>query len=145
MKMRRGFVRVLVVVVVALVIGNFLSALTAANTVPQTFAGNPTDVVTATKLKAAFTRCTGLTLTGSILTGSTVTGTAGNDLILGTSGADTLSGGNGTDCIVGGDGVDTISGGTGAGDVCVGQNPTGVPTSQDDKLDNTCEVKFIDF
>ena len=93
------------------------SAFTAANTVPASRAGNPTESATAQKLKPS--ACSGITLT-TIVTGSgTFSGTAGNDLILGSSAVDTITGGNGNDCILGGNGNDSLDGGGGT-DVCIG-------------------------
>jgi Ca2+-binding RTX toxin-like protein len=117
--------------VAALIGVSIASAFTAANTVPASRVGNPTESATAQKLKPA--ACSALTLT-TIVTGSgTITGSANNDLVLGSSAVDTINGGNGNDCILGGAGNDTIDGGAGT-DVCIGGPGTDTFTA------NRCET-----
>src|SRR4051812_37697235 len=100
--------------IAALIGVSLVSAFTAANTVPTSRVGNPTESATAEKLKPS--SCSGITLT-TIIVG--LTGGAGNDLVLGTSAGESLDGGTGNDCILGGAGNDTIDGNQGT-DVCIG-------------------------
>lgn len=89
-------------------------ALTAANTVPASHAGQSAQSIGAQDL--APSQCAGMGLTTVVTNGA---GTAGNDLVLGTAVGETLNGNNGNDCLVGGGGDDTLRGGAGT-DVCIG-------------------------
>ncbi len=93
------------------------TAITAANTVPESGADVNDLAITANALKPA--QCAGLTLTNLVTGSGNINGTAGNDLILGSNGADVIDGLGGDDCIVGGGGDDTIDGGADT-DVCIG-------------------------
>ena len=110
-------VRIPVVILVVLALASAFSVLTASNTVPVTRAGNPSDPLTAQKLKPS--ACGALVLAGTVTGGGTFTGTAANDLVLAGAAADRPDGRGGDDCIVAGGGNDTITGGTG-NDVCIG-------------------------
>lgn len=119
MKLRLGWPRggrqwVALLAGLLLLAGGVTTAITAANTIPETGADVNDVGITANTLKPA--ACAGLTLS-NLETGGT--GTAGNDLMLGTSGNDSIDGGDGDDCLVGGNGVDTLDGGNGT-DVCIG-------------------------
>lgn len=103
-------------------------AMTAANVVSSSRAGEATATVDANALKPA--ACAALNLT-SITLGA---GGGGNSLILGTPGKDNLNGGAGDDCIVGGAGDDRIKGKAGI-DVCIGG-------PGNDSFDATCETQI---
>jgi hypothetical protein len=103
----------------------FITAFTAANTVPISYVG--TSLVTLQVPQLAPVQCAGLTPTNLVIaTTGTTTGTAGNDLILGknAAGTFTLKGGDGNDCIVGGGGgagmTNTLDGGAGTNNICIG-------------------------
>ena len=115
--MSRWVVRPPMVILLVLMFASLLSALTASNTVPLTRAGNPSDPVTAQKLKPS--QCGPLTLSGTVTGTGTFNGTAGNDLVLAGPAADRPDGRGGNDCLLGGGGNDQITGGTGT-DVCIG-------------------------
>ena len=91
-----------------------LVALTGANTVPTSRAGDSSRTVGANDLKPS--QCAALSLTGTV-TGTM--GTAGNDLLIGGTGAETMLGQGGDDCVLGGGGIDVVDGGAGT-DVCLG-------------------------
>lgn len=93
-----------------------LPAITAANVVPVSKAGDSRHPVTVNQLKPP--ACDGLDLV-NVFTGGN-NGGNGNDLVLGTAGGDSMNGGPGDDCLVGGDGDDQLNGGPGT-DVCLGQ------------------------
>lgn len=116
--------RLMIVTFFAAFVAIVLGALTAANSVPSSKAGQVVQPIDANALAPA--ACAGMGLV-DVVTGSgkkgTITGTNGNDLILGTSGNDKINGGQGNDCIVGGAGTDTINGGPGT-DVCLGNSTT---------------------
>lgn len=100
-----------------LVAGNVLFVMTAANSVPTSYAANYVGPIVANDLKPA--ECVSANLT-SVLGGTAViNGTAANELLLGSDLADTISGAGGDDCLVGGPGGDTLNGGLGT-DVCLG-------------------------
>lgn len=91
-------------------------ALTASNSVPQTYVGSQQLTIDANALKPP--QCAALNLT-TVVTGTT--GTSGNDLVLGPAAGSVIHGGGGVDCIVGGGGNDTLWGnGPRNGDVCIG-------------------------
>ena len=116
--MARWAIRVPIVILIVLVFASVLSALTASNSVPSARAGNPSDPVTAEKLKPS--ACGATVLTGPVTGSGTFNATNGNDLVLASTGVDRPDGRNGNDCILGGDGNDAITGGGGT-DVCIGQ------------------------
>ena len=107
--MRRAWLLLLV-----LMVTNLVTALSAANVVPDSKAGQQTQVIDANALKPA--DCASLNLT-AVVVGST--GTAASELILGDATVNTMTGGAGDDCILGGAGNDSLDGGTGT-DVCIG-------------------------
>ncbi|MDQ3940047.1 MAG: hypothetical protein M3238_01715 [Actinomycetota bacterium] len=110
----RGLIRLPLVLLGTITL---VSALTASNTVPQSRLGNPSDPVTADKLKPS--QCSVLTLSGVVAGSGTFAASNANDLVLAGPGADRPDGRGGNDCILGGGGNDTITGGTGT-DICLG-------------------------
>jgi Ca2+-binding RTX toxin-like protein len=114
--MRRRSRRLLLVAgaVVALAAG---TALTAANTVPQTNADESASAVGPNDLKPS--ECAGITVNALVIGSGLIAGSGGNDLIIGGAGLDTITGLGGTDCVVAGGGNDVIDGGLGT-DVCIG-------------------------
>jgi Ca2+-binding RTX toxin-like protein len=116
---KRTFMRIAILLLIALVIVSVGSAVAATNTVPASHLDEVTSAVNANALKP--TACSALNLTQVVVCSGagTCNGTNANDLILGTTSADTIVGKGGVDCIVGGDGDDNIKGGSGA-DVCIG-------------------------
>lgn len=102
--------------ILAAVAAVVLPAVTAANVVPESRAGDSSHPVTVDQLKPP--ACDGLDLV-NVFTGGN-NGGGGNDLVLGTAGDDNMNGGPGDDCLVGGDGDDRLNGGPGT-DVCLGQ------------------------
>jgi Ca2+-binding RTX toxin-like protein len=115
---RRISVRLFVGGVVVLVVATLASAITAANTVPASRVGNPTQAISLDDLKPS--QCSAVTGMGLITGSGVITGTVGNDLILGSPGIDAIDGKNGNDCLVGGGSGDSLDGGAGTGDVCLG-------------------------
>ena len=115
--MSRWLIRLPLVILVVLVGANVLSAVTASNTVPVTRAGNPSDPVTAEKLKPS--ECGAMVLSGTVTGTGTFNATAANDLVLAGPAADRPDGRQGDDCVLGGGGNDQLTGGGGA-DVCIG-------------------------
>jgi Ca2+-binding RTX toxin-like protein len=110
---RRGAVLVTGVLVV-LAAG---TALTAANTVPQTKADESASAVGPNDLKPS--ACAGITVSTLVIGSGPIAGSGANELIIGGAGPDTITGLGGTDCIVAGGGADVIDGGLGT-DVCIG-------------------------
>lgn len=107
-----------------------LTALTAANTVPASYAGESSAAIGANDLKP-LPDCAGITVTAVSLGN----GGAASELVLGTAGADSpLRGFNGDDCIVGGGGNDLLRG-DGGTDVCIGGPGT-------DTFHATCETQI---
>ena len=102
------------VVLVALAVMNLVTAVSAANVVPDSKAGQQTEVVGAEALKPD--DCASLTLSAVAVGGP---GTVAPELVLGSGAGDTLVGGDGDDCILGGAGNDGIDAGAGT-DVCIG-------------------------
>ena len=97
-----------------MVLFSAITALTAANTVPESGADQESESITANQVKPS--DCDSLNLVNIITNG---TGTTSNDLLLGSSAADTLTGSHGNDCLIAGDGDDTLDGGAGS-DICIG-------------------------
>ena len=116
--MARWAIRTPIVILIVLLLASVVSALTASNSVPSSRAGNPSDPVSAEKLKPS--QCDSLVLTGVVTGSGTFNATNGNDLVLASAGVDRPDGRGGNDCILGGDGNDNITGGAGT-DVCIGQ------------------------
>jgi signal peptidase I len=120
----RSLLRPAGLLLVVAVGATFITAFTAANTVPISYIG--TSLVALQVPQLAPLQCAGLTPTNlMIATTATTTGTAGNDLILGknAAGALTIKGGTGDDCIVGGGGAgttNTLDGGAGTNNICIG-------------------------
>jgi signal peptidase I len=118
----RSLLRPAGLLVVVAVGATFITAFTAANTVPISYVGTSLKPLQVPQL--APVQCAGITPTTVMFaTVGTTTGTAGNDLILGknAAGANTIKGGGGDDCIVGGGGAgttNTLDGGTGT-NVCI--------------------------
>ena len=102
------------VLLVAVVVSSIGVALTAANSVTTSRAGDSSRGVTADQL--APVDCAALAL-ASVVVGSN--GTAGNDLLIGSTADDTMDGDRGDDCILGGGGNDTLRGSQNT-DVCIG-------------------------
>jgi Ca2+-binding RTX toxin-like protein len=127
----RSIYQLMLVGLAVLVVSSLLSAMAAANTVPETTLGEISRSISVDDLKPA--QCDAIHLTNLIASTGMISGTAENDLILGGSGADTISGEGGNDCIVGGGGNDTLLGGSGT-DVCIGG-------SGNDILDDSCETR----
>jgi Ca2+-binding RTX toxin-like protein len=123
--------RFLGVALIVLTISSMVSAMAAANAVPESSLGEISHSVSVNDLKPS--QCSALHLTNLIIASGVISGTAENDLILGSPGADTISGEGGNDCIVGGGGNDTLYGDSGT-DVCIGG-------SGNDILDDSCETK----
>ena len=96
---------------------NLIGVMTAANSVPPSYAGNAVGGISADDLKPP--ECAALDLTHVIGGIGIVSGGADAELILGSELLDTLTGGAADDCLVGGPGNDTLTGGLGT-DVCVG-------------------------
>ncbi|MBI5838636.1 MAG: hypothetical protein HZB19_00910 [Chloroflexi bacterium] len=115
---------------VALILISAMTAISAANTVPDSNADHLSLSVSANDLKPA--ACSSIFLSNIVSGSGTITGTSGNDLIEGSSSADTIDGLGGDDCILGGDGDDNITGNDGA-DVCLGNAGTDTFT--------TCETE----
>ena len=106
------------------VAATLVTAFTAANTVPVSYAGTSNQPSSLSQI--APLECGGLGLTNLIaMTTASTAGTTANDLILGKnmSGAVTISGGGGNDCLIGGGGAGTTNkfdGGGGTTDICIG-------------------------
>lgn len=113
-----GLRRLLRIALVTLVLANLVAAVTAANSVATTRAGQHSEGIGPNQLKPP--ECDGLTLHQTVSGSGTVTGTLLNDLVLGSAAADTIDGLTGDDCILGGDGDDIIRGGLLGNDVCIG-------------------------
>jgi hypothetical protein len=97
----------IVVVIIGLlavfVLTGVFSAISAANTVPVTWANKNDLGINANAIKPW--ECAGIKLTNIVDIGAGQTGTSANDLILGTDKADPeIRGGAGDDCILGGKG-----------------------------------------
>ncbi len=116
--MARWVVRVPIVILIVLVFASLLSALTASNSIPSSRAGNPSDPVTAEKLKPS--QCDALVLSATVTGSGTFTATGANELVLASANADRPDARGGNDCILGGAGNDDLTGGAGT-DVCLGQ------------------------
>jgi Ca2+-binding RTX toxin-like protein len=101
----------------ALIFLGIFSAISAANTVPQTRKTDQTAVIDANALKP--TECAALNLTILVVIARGDSPGNAGELIIGTSGADTIDGKAGTDCILGGGGDDVLTGSAGA-DVILG-------------------------
>jgi signal peptidase I len=122
---RRSLLRPVGLLLLVAVGGTFITAFTAANTVPISYVGASLMTLQVTEL--APVQCVGLTPTNlMIATAGTTTGTGqSDDLILGkdASGTFNFNGAAGDDCIVGGGGTGTTNkfdGGAGSNDVCIG-------------------------
>lgn len=89
------------------------SALTTANVVGSSRAGQNAQRVTAVQL--APPECAALALTSV----RSIIGTRANDLVLGTPANNTVRGRQGNDCVLGGAGNDRVRG-DGGFDVCIG-------------------------
>ncbi len=101
----------------ALILVSIVSAVAAANSLPETGIGAAQRTITANDLKPA--ECANVNVTAVYNANGTFAGFATNDLIFGSAGIDTIQGGGGDDCIVGGGGDDAIFGDAGT-DVCIG-------------------------
>jgi signal peptidase I len=120
----RSLLRPAGLLLVVAVGATFITAFTAANTVPISYAG--ASLVPLQVPELAPVQCAGLTPTNLMIatTGAT-SGTSQSDLILGKNAAGTfnLKGAGGDDCIVGGGGAgttNTIDGGLGSNNICIG-------------------------
>ena len=102
-KTKRTIILGLVIGFAVLVFVNVFSAISAANTVPLTFADKNSYGLGATEITPP--ECAGMGLTNVVDIGAGETGTSANDLILGTDKNDAeIRGGAGDDCILGGKG-----------------------------------------
>jgi hypothetical protein len=126
--MMRKFRRLAVLGLLAMILISMLTALAAANTVPESRLTDQRFSIGINALKPP--QCAGINVTNVITGSGTFGGTTQNDLIIGSAGADTILGNAGLwdtsdDCILGGGGNDVIwgdgwlLGGTG-NDVCIG-------------------------
>jgi len=115
----RTFMRIAVLLFIALLLVSVGSAVAATNTVPASHLDELKNTINANALRPA--ACSALNLTKIVVCSGigTCNGTSASELILGTTGADTIVGKGGKDCIVGGDGDDNITG-SGGTDVCIG-------------------------
>jgi len=113
------FMRIAVLLFIALLLVSVGSAVAATNTVPVSHLDEVTSAINANALKPA--ACSAISLTKIVVCSGTGTcnGTNANELIIGTNGTDTIVGKGGKDCIVGGDGNDNITG-SGGTDICIG-------------------------
>jgi signal peptidase I len=120
---RRRFRLALLSLVVLAVCATLVTALTAGNTVPPSYANASTHATQVSELAPG--QCASLALTRLLVaTTSSTTGTTASELLLGKNGSTTLSlnGGGGDDCLVGGGGVGTTNkfdGGPGT-NICIG-------------------------
>lgn len=114
---RRGLVRLLLILAPAALLIAAGVGITAANTVPPTRLGQSAQPITANTLKPA--SCAGITLTALVTGSGLFSATGAAELVLGSAGTDSITAGGGDDCVLGGAGIDTITGGAGT-DVCIG-------------------------
>lgn len=115
--MSRWLFRAPIILLLVLASTSFMSALTAANSVPSTRVGNPTDTLTAEKVKPS--TCASITLTTGAIGSGSFSGTGASELVLGSATPDTIDARGGNDCVLGGGSNDSITGGSGT-DVCIG-------------------------
>ena len=101
----------------ALILGNIVSATAASNTMAPSGIGKDQRATTANDLKPP--ECAPLDLAKKLSGAGAFGNGPASALILGSPGADDVRGGGGDDCIVGGAGDDNLVGGAG-NDVCLG-------------------------
>lgn len=103
--------------IVALLLANAITAFSASNSIPSTYAGDVSQPISANELGPQ--ECGSIVLTNRVSGAGPIVGTEGNDLIIGSDGPDTITGLGGDDCIEGMGGDDSLEGGGGS-DVCLG-------------------------
>ena len=115
----RTFIRIAILLFIALILISVGSAVAATNTVPATHLDEVTSAINANVLKPA--SCSAINLTKIVVCPGigTCNGSSASELIIGTVAADTIVGKGGKDCILGGGGNDDITG-SGGTDVCIG-------------------------
>ncbi|MGH2806513.1 MAG: calcium-binding protein [Actinomycetota bacterium] len=113
----RVIVGVATAALVTLLLGSAVTALTAANVVTSSRAGETSQTIDANDLKPA--ACNSIVVTNRVQGIGVITGTGSNDLITGSGVPDAISALGGDDCIQGAGGDDSIDGGPGS-DVCLG-------------------------
>ena len=115
----RTFMRIAILLFIALILISVGSAVAATNTIPASHLDEVTSAINANVLKPA--SCSAINLTKIVVCSGTGTcnGSSASELIIGTVAADTIVGKGGKDCILGGGGNDDITG-SGGTDVCIG-------------------------
>ncbi|NNJ10432.1 hypothetical protein EKD04_008845 [Chloroflexales bacterium ZM16-3] len=112
-----ALLRLSLIAMIGLALGQIVFASAAANSIPPTQLGSISRSVGVGDL--APDACAGQAPNHLVTGSGTITGTSGDDLILGSADDDLIDGLGGDDCILGGGGDDTLVGGEGA-DVCIG-------------------------